>query len=332
MTIRQTHAKGDYVNTLLQVVALDDVVALILYSVAISVCLSISGGEGSLNFATIGLPIIKSFACIVIGVILGLFLVLMTKKRSTDNKLIIAIATLFLFCGICALMDQSPLLGCMAMGMTFTNMVEDEKLFKQLNYFSPPIMLCFFCLSGMRFDLKVLFSTEAVGLVPLFLVAILYFLLRIVGKYGGAYLGCLVTKKDKKVRNFLGLALIPQAGVAIGLAAMGARILGGDQGRFLQTIILASSVLYELVGPALAKLGLYLSGSFSIENAAPEAEVVPEGKKLTPVEIISAQIRKIHEERVIEERTAPEEESAFDEAAEEYYESLGRNTRFINKR
>lgn len=76
-------------------------------------------------------------------------------------------------------------------------------------------------------------------------------------------MGCLLAGKNKKVRNNLGLALIPQAGVAIGLAAMGARTLGGAMGDALETIILASSVLYELIGPACAKLSLYLSGSYS---------------------------------------------------------------------
>ena len=82
----------------------------------------------------------------------------------------------------------------------------------------------------------------------------------------GAYVGSTVTKSDKKIRNYLGLGLVPQAGVAIGLAYMGARILGnnpGELGDSLQTIILASSVLYELVGPGCAKLGLYLSKSYS---------------------------------------------------------------------
>lgn len=86
------------------------------------------------------------------------------------------------------------------------------------------------------------------------------------GKYGGAFSGCLLTGKDKRVRNYLGLALIPQAGVAIGLAAMGARTLGGSAGTALETIILSSSVLYELIGPACAKLSLYLSFAFVFQQ------------------------------------------------------------------
>ena len=94
------------------------------------------------------------------------------------------------------------------------------------------------------------------------MIGVAYFLTRIIGKYAGAYLGCLAVHKKEQVRNYLGLALVPQAGVAIGLAALGARTLGGQMGIDLQTVILASSVLYELTGPACAKLSLYLSGSY----------------------------------------------------------------------
>ena len=108
--------------------------------------------------------------------------------------------------------------------------------------------------------------------MPLLLVGLLYFAGRIAGKYAGAYVGALLVGKGKGVRNYLGLALIPQAGVAIGLAAMGARTLGGEMGETLQTIILASSVLYELVGPGCSKLALYLSGSYGRNAPEPIGE------------------------------------------------------------
>ena len=266
MTIRQTGAKGDFVNTLLQVVALDDVVGLVLYSVAISVALAAqSGGGHGFSFETLVLPLLTNLGVLALGGVFGLLMkLLMPQKRSTDNKLIIAIALLFTFCGVCALLGISPLLGCMAMGTVYTNVAEDDKLFKQLNYFSPPILLLFFVRSGMSFRLDTLVSTSAAGLgVPLLAVGVSYFFVRILGKYLGAWLGCRMVKKPPKVRNFLGLALIPQAGVAIGLAALGARTLGGETGQALQTIILSSSVLYELVGPGCAKLALFCSGSYS---------------------------------------------------------------------
>ena len=192
MTIRQTGAKGDFVDTLLQVVALDDVVGLVLYSVAISVALASLEGAGGFTFATLAKPILLNLLVMGLGGIFGLFMkLLMPSKRSTDNKLIISIALLFSFCGVCALLDVSPLLGCMAMGTVYTNIAENDKLFKQLGYFSPPILLLFFVRSGMSFQLDALVSAEgALNGIPLLVIGASYFIVRILGKYLGAWLGC----------------------------------------------------------------------------------------------------------------------------------------------
>ena len=245
------------------------------------------------------------------------------KKRSTDNRLIIAIALLFAFCGICAAMDVSPLLGCMSMGTVYINVTDDDKLFKQLNYFSPPILLLFFVRSGLSFDLNALIKPSgAIGGVPLLLIGVLYFIVRILGKYAGAFFGCLSVKKPKETRNYFGLALIPQAGVAIGLAAIGARTLGGESGNALQTVILASSVLYELIGPACAKLSLYLSKSYSIklEEIVPLEEQSADGNAKNSLELLIERIQKIQLE--LAQEPINEEESAFTEAAEEHLHSL----------
>jgi Kef-type K+ transport system membrane component KefB len=146
-----------------------------------------------------------------------------------------------------------------------------------------------------------------------------------VGKYGGAFLGGFITKSPKGIRNYLGLALIPQAGVAIGLAAMAARTLGGETGESLQTIILASSILYELIGPACAKLSLYLSGSFSnkIEDLVPVDTADENGQPRSEVDILIERINKIREELPTPEKheISPEEQ-AFTEAADEQLEAL----------
>ena len=325
MTIRQTHAQGEFVDTLLQVVALDDVVGLLAYSVAISISVAVS--SGSFNVVSILKPIGFNLAALLIGGFCGLLMKwLMPKKRSTDNRLIISIAVLFSFCGLCSLFDVSPLLGCMCMSMVYINLTKDDKLFKQLNYFTPPILLLFFVRSGVSFDLSALFSSSSIGAVPIIVIGVVYFFVRILGKYGGAYLGCLSVKKDKKVRNYLGLALIPQAGVAIGLAALGARTLGGEEGNALETIILASSVLYELIGPACAKLSLYLSKSYSKDGAAsPEVTNPPvQGTNIDPrqerINSLIAEIKEIQKEMPKhQEYEMSEEEKAFLEASEDYY-------------
>lgn len=325
MTIRQTGAKGPFVDTLLQVVALDDVVGLIAYSVAISVALASAAG-GAFSLSSVLRPVAVNAGVLILGGLFGALLkFLMPKKRSTDNRLIVSVALLFAFCGICAMADVSPLLGCMSMGTVYMNLTGDEKLFRQLNYFSPPILLLFFVRSGLSFQLGDLFSASgAVGSVPLLTVGVLYFAVRIGGKYAGAWLGCLAAGSPKEVRNWLGLALIPQAGVAIGLAAMGARTLGGEAGSALETIILASSVLYELVGPGCAKLSLYLSKSYpsTLEEAVPE-EAIPESRGKAPVEVLIARIQAIQAELPARENRPSEEELAFLEAAQSQLAALG---------
>ena len=321
MTIRQTRARGDFVDTLLQVVALDDVVGLVLYSVSISIALaSLSGGGFSVS--SILVPICKNLLAMGLGGLFGLILMIFNNgPHSTDNRLIVAIAVLFGYCGICAFFDISPLLGCMLMGTVYINTTDDERLFLQLNYFSPPILLLFFVRSGLSFNLGSLLNpSQGIGDVPLLLIGVLYFIVRIAGKYVGAFLGCMMAGKDRKVRDYLGLALIPQAGVAIGLAALGARTIGGEAGEALNTIILSSSVLYELIGPACAKLSLYLSGSYSnkLENMVEVEEKDENGQQKTSLELLIERIQKIQEE--IPDHGLSVSEQAFTEAAREQQE------------
>ena len=214
----------------------------------------------------------------------------------------------------------------MTMGMTYINITNDDKLFKQLAYFSPPILLIFFVRSGMSFNIKMLVhASVSIGNTPLLVVSVLYFFVRIAGKYGGAFLGCLLAKEPKEIRNYLGLALIPQAGVAIGLSALGARMLGGEAGAVLQTVILASSVLYELIGPGCAKLSLYLSHSYStkLEDLVSVPETTPDGKEKNQLELLIERIQKIQEELPV--HTINEEEAAYTEAAENYFFSQHEN-------
>ena len=141
----------------------------------------------------------------------------------------------------------------MVFSAIYINITNDKKLYKQIESFSPPIFLLFFIVSGMKLDISLFASLGIIGIV--------YFFIRIIGKYLGAYLGARFVKSPKETRNYLGLALVPQAGVAIGLVFLAQRALPENLGNILVTIILSSSVLYELVGPASAKLALILSNS-----------------------------------------------------------------------
>ncbi len=261
MTIRQTKAKGHFVDTILQVVSLDDAIALILFSVGIAILTVGTNHDGS-TFWLVTKPILINLATVVVGGLWGLLLHLfITTKRSTDNKLIIAISMILFFTGLAAILDVSPLLGCMAMGMVYINVSKNESLFKQLDYFTPPILSLFFVSSGMNLNVHYLVDIGIAGVV--------YFLVRIVGKYAGATLGSFAVNSTPENKKYLGLALIPQAGVSIGLAALGSRMLieaGQTQyAAMLTTIIIASGILYEMFGPASAKLALYLSKSYTLE-------------------------------------------------------------------
>lgn len=337
MTIRQTGAHGNFVDTLFSVVALDDVVGLLAYSVAVSVALASLGSDFSA--ADVLLPIAWNLMMIAIGIAFGFLLKFLMAKRSTDNRLIVSVALLFALCGIGAAVNVSPLLACMAMGTVYINVTDDDKLFKQLNYFSPPILLLFFVRSGIGFRLDALVNVEnSLGGMPLLVIGVLYFVVRIIGKYFGAFLGCAIMKKDRSVRNFLGLALTPQAGVAIGLAALGARVLGGETGSMLQTIILSSSILYELIGPALAKLSLYLSGSYGKEPAADgETAAKKPPTREEEVAALKERLQTIQKELSVKEYARSPEEEAFLEATESDAErsSAGaeyNRKKFINKR
>lgn len=322
MTIRQTGARGDFVDTLLQVMALDNVVSLLSFSVAISVA-AITLGGGALSFGSVAAPILRNLLGVLIGLAFGFLLrLLIPKGRSTDNRLIIVVALLFLFCGICAVIDVSPLLGCMMIGAVYTNLGGDDKLFLQVSYFSPPILLLFFVRSGISFRLDTLFAGGGTMVAyPLILVSLAYFLMRIVGKVGGSYLGCLATGKEKRIRKYLGLAEIPQASVAIGLAVLGARTLGGEMGATLETVVVAAGVLYEIVGPVSAKLALYLSGSYT--DRLEELAVVEEGRD--EVATLAARIREIR--KALPAREMSEEEAAFTEAAYDQREQMLRRGR-----
>ncbi len=308
MTIRQTGARGHFVDTLLQVMAFDNVISLVAYSVAISAALAVVSGEFA--GATVFLPILKNIGAVLIGGLFGLLLKLFIREgRSGDNRLIITVGILLFFCGICSLIDVSPLLGCMAIGAVYINLTGDNKLFLQVAYFSPPILLIFFVRSGLNFNFSALASGGTFGGVPLWLIGLAYFVVRLLTKYAGAFAGSAIVRQPKETRNFLGMALIPQAGVAIGLSALGARALGGELGSALETVIVSACILYEFVGPALAKLALSLSHSIGGED-------VPEAPPPDASELIE-RVRQIRMERGHNIPPIGAEENAFTEAAED---------------
>jgi len=256
MTIRQYNAKGPFVDTILQVTALDDAFALIAFSVSAAFLQAIETGHFSP--AMLLLPLLKNGLSIGLGFATAFGLkYLIAKRNSDDHRLVVLMIAILGLSGACSVLSVSPLLACMVLGGTYRNISDDEQLFRLLNFFAPPVLLIFFVVSGMKLDLSML---RIAGLMGVF-----YFFIRIVGKYIGSYIGASALGMDKEIRNYLGMALTPQAGVSIGLAALGQRLLPPDMAMLLNTIILSSAVLYEMTGPALAKASLFLSGSITKE-------------------------------------------------------------------
>ena len=345
MTIKQTGSKGHYVTTLLEVLAIDGVFALILYTVSISVFVGVADGS-ALGFMDIGWPLIKMIICLAIGIAFGFALkFLISSKRTVGNRLIIVVAVLLLFCGVCSLFGQSPLLGGIAIGTIYTNLCkykDEEKIFAQVNYFMPPIMLVFFVRGGMSLNFSVFTQSSTLTAVPFIVIVLAFLVVRFIGKYGGTYVGSVVTAQPKETRNYLGFGLIPQASVAIALATMAAVTLQAynhdEYATALLAIILASSIIFELIGPVLAKLGLYLSKSYgheSIDEVVPERNlnVVKEEGSSQEIDKLAAQIEHISKE-IPPLEVDEANEAAFTEAAEEYETgNYSRNRRgFINRK
>ena len=279
MTIRQYHAKGPFVSLVLQVVALDDAVALTAFSACAAVAGAMESG-GAVGVMDVLGPVLWNMAAVALGAGLGWVLhKLISEKRSADHRLVIVNAVILGLTGLCTLLDISPLLSCMALGTSYINISGNKQLFKQVNKFTPPVLLLFFVLSGMHLDIPALATAGVIGVG--------YFFLRIAGKYAGSFAGCALCREPKQVRNWLGLALIPQAGVSIGLAALGERMLPPEAGSLLSAIILSSAVLYETVGPACAKASLFLSHTLvhkppKLEPAAPAISADPIRLENTP--------------------------------------------------
>lgn len=252
MTINQYKAKGDFVNTLLQVVALDDVICLLAFSVATAIA---SSSQNQIDVLNIILPILYNLGFMLIGLIVGLLLPSLTKGRSKNSKLIVVVGLICTIAGTASIVDVSPLLSCMIFGATYLNKTSDEEIFEAINQFDPPIMLPFFVMSGMNMDITAFKTIGIVGVV--------YFVIRLIGKYFGTYLSAKLCHSSNETKKYLGFALAPQAGVAIGLAFLAARILPQELGDTFLTVILCSSVLYELLGPILAKYALIKSKSIN---------------------------------------------------------------------
>lgn len=255
MVIKQYKAKGPVTETLLSVVAIDDATALIMYSISIAAATALSGGNATLKELVLK-PVIEIGGALVVGAILGfLFLLPMKAFKKDGNRLSLIIAFIFVGLGLSQLCGFSSLLLCMAMGAVVANFSPDvNQIMKLSDRITPPIFMLFFVASGADLKLSVL---PAVGLV-----GVIYIVVRVIGKMFGASLGAIVSKADKNIRKYLGPALVPQAGVAIGLSLAASSVVP-EHASEIRTVVLCGTLIYELVGPVIAKTCLKKAGEIT---------------------------------------------------------------------
>ena len=279
MVIKQYNARGPLVNTLLPVVALDDAAALILFAILFQLATALGGGTITLYNILIK-PLLEITISLAVGVVLGLLISLMNGWfKSRNNRLIWCIFSVFAALGIYYLFkspnmggfELSSLLICMMAGAMYTNMVKDSnRTLDVMDRFTSPVYMMFFVLSGASLDLSIFFNGD--GLVVVIIAAI-YIIFRVIGKWSGAFTGASITRCEPQVKKYLGFALIPQAGVAIGLSTTAYKLFSENPspecqraGALILAIILTSTLVYELIGPMCAKFAFKKAHEIPEEN------------------------------------------------------------------
>lgn len=267
MVIRQYQAKGELVDVLIPVVALDDAVCIIIFGISSSLANAMLAGEKVSVGSMLAKPVGEILLALAIGAAVGLLYILISRMvKSGEETMAVTVAVVFGTTALALALEISSLLMLMMVGLTVANLGRSTRHFQeQLDYITPPIFLCFFVLSGA--DLR-LASLAGVGALGLFYVGG-----RVLGKVSGAYFSTVATGFSKPVQRYLGLTLVPQAGVALGLSAMAQQILPAAVGSQIRTIILGATIVYELVGPFVAKIALQKAGCIETASAGQPEEV-----------------------------------------------------------
>ena len=264
LVVRQYKARGPVTETLLPVVAFDDAIGLIFFAICFGIAKVLQSGA-AINVNSVFVhPLIEIFASISVGLVLGALLSFVCKFfKSRANRLSWMVATIIGAVALSQALHLSSLLICMTIGITFANFRKDAlNILEQSERWTAPLYVLFFVISGATLDLKVVPYIGVVGII--------YILARSVGKYTGAALGGLMTKADKPVTKYLGLALLPQAGVAIGMA----QIVAVDPSfasiaKSITTVVLCATLVYEIFGPLITKFALAKSGELTASAKLP---------------------------------------------------------------
>ena len=276
MVVRQYKAKGPVTSILLPVVALDDAVGLVLFAVSFGVAKTLISGSVDLLSVVLE-PILEVVLSLILGAAMGyLFHFCERFFHSRSKRMAMSVAFVMMTVALSMIEFKvggvhvafSSLLVCMMMGTVFCNVCDfSEELMDRVERWSTPLLVLFFVISGAELELSVFTQWMVV------LVGIVYIAFRSLGKYFGAGISSRATKCDANIVKFLGITLLPQAGVALGMA-MKAKESLGEMGVMVANITLFAVLVYELVGPFLTKVALQKAGEIR-----PEGKVSARGKK-----------------------------------------------------
>ena len=289
MVVRQYKAKGKLTDILLPVVALDDAVGLVVFAVSFGVARAL--GSGAIDLVSVLVnPALEIALSLVLGAVMGEILTQMEKLfNSNSNRLSMTIVFVLLTVAISkaefhigkVTIGFSSLLVCMMLGTIFCNRcILSGDLMEKADAWTAPLYVLFFVISGAELELDVFADLSVVG------IGLVYILFRSLGKYVGAYGSCKTTGCDEKVTKYLGVTLLPQAGVALGMCLMVGE-LGSYEGRLIRNIVLFSVLVYELIGPTLTKWALTKAGDIQ-----PKSHEVVNRRQMKTIKAIEE--REVH--------------------------------------
>lgn len=272
MVVKQYKAEGPLTRVLLPVVALDDMVGLVVFAVSFGIARALENGQVDLVSVLVD-PIIEVVASLALGALIGLAFHWSEQFfYSRSKRLSISVTFVFLSVALSQLhfavgpvtIGFSSLLVCMAMGTVFCNLCDfSEELMDRVDRWTGPLMVLFFVLSGSDLDFDV-FADWAI-----ILAGVVYILFRSMGKIFGAAISCKFTHCSPEIQKYLGITLLPQAGVSLGMSLTAMSL--GEAGVIIRNICLFAVLVYELVGPLLTKIALEKSGEIP-EKPMPERE------------------------------------------------------------
>lgn len=285
MVVRQYKAKGPLTSILLPIVALDDAVGLVLFAISFGVAKALGAGSPSVTSIVLE-PILEVVCSLLLGLVMGLLFTFFERFfHSRSKRLAMSVTFVFLTVALSMLkfnikgihIGFSSLLVCMMLGTVFCNTCDfSEELMDRVDRWTAPLFIIFFVISGAELELSVFTD------IAIVLIGIIYILSRSVGKYFGAWISAKAVNCDANIVKYLGITLLPQAGVALGMAIKAESELGAD-GAIVANITLFAVLVYELVGPLLTKISLLKAGEIQPDGAVSareEARKEKERKKL----------------------------------------------------